>query len=77
MDKFGRRFLMIIGTSVVCAALLLGFVVEEYLVATQGLILIAIFAHISGFSLSLGPISILYISEIMEDLSPYMIMIWV
>jgi hypothetical protein len=33
--------------------------------------------HIGSFSLSLGPITVVYISEIIEDLSPYMSLIWI
>lgn len=37
----------------------------------------AIFTHIAGFSLSLGPITLVYISEILGDISIYMVIIWV
>jgi len=31
----------------------------------------------AGFSLSLGPITVVYISEIVTDISPYMTFIWI
>lgn len=37
----------------------------------------AIFVHMAGFSLSLGPITVVYISEIVTDISPYMTFIWI
>ena len=36
-----------------------------------------VFVHIGGFSLSLGPITILYVSEILDDISPYMMLLWI
>lgn len=35
-----------------------------------------VFIHVGGFSLSLGPITILYISEILPNINPFMIVIW-
>lgn len=34
------------------------------------------FAHIIGFSLSLGPVSMLYVAEMMEDMSVVIGVVW-
>lgn len=76
MDWFGRRTLMLCGDAIIILALLSGF----YMVDSQadpGYVAYAIFAHIGGFSLSLGPVTVVYITEIMEDISPFMTFIWI
>jgi hypothetical protein len=35
-----------------------------------------VFIHIIGFSISLGPVSMIYVAEIMEDISIVVKIIW-
>lgn len=63
MDKFGRRTLTIIGTSIITMALILGYIILDFVPNVDPKVAaIAVFIHIGGFSISLGPISILYVS---------------
>lgn len=63
MDRFGRKILMVFGTSIIAVALLFGYVILDFM---QGMdprfAALAVFVHIGGFSISLGPVTILYVS---------------
>ena len=65
LDKFGRRSLMLLGETVVILSLLSAYYMLDY-DAVSGwdskYASYPIFAHIAGFSLSLGPITIVYLS---------------
>ena len=78
LDKFGRKTLMVFGDALIMLALFSGFYMLNMMEGVDpkwvGLV---IFLHIGGFSLSLGPITILYISEILEDISLYMALLWI
>ncbi len=80
MDRFGRRSLMICGETMIIVALLTGYYMldfdKESLWDPQ-YVTYAIFVHMAGFSLSLGPIAVVYISEIVTDISPYMTLMWI
>lgn len=77
IDKFGRKFLTIVGTLFIIVGLFGSFAAQKHLIGGPMVGCISIFVHIGGFSLSLGPITMIYISEILEDLRPYMILLWV
>ena len=80
VDKFGRRSLILIGEILIIFALLGGFYMLDYDAASKwdpNYATYAIFLHIAGFSISLGPITFIYISEILDDISPYMVIIWI
>lgn len=80
VDRFGRRSLMILGETIIVLALFSGYYLLEFGAASgwdPKFVTYAIFAHIAGFSLSLGPITIVYLSEILSDISSYMVVLWV
>lgn len=64
INKFGRRSLMLIGQAIVVGSLLLGYFFE-HLLNQKSLIIYVVFTHIVGFSISLGPISMVYVAELM------------
>lgn len=76
LDKFGRRPLMLVGSAIVVVSLTSAFFVSSVLHLPQSYIAVFVFAHIMGFSLSLGPISMLYASEIMPDISIIILLAW-
>lgn len=80
MDRFGRRSLMICGEIMVILALLTGYYMVDF--DQEGkwdpqYVTYAIFAHMAGYSLSMGSIAVVYMSEIVNDISPYMTFVWV
>jgi MFS family permease len=79
MDNFGRRILMLGGVSLIILSLLGGCFMLEFSSSSSdsSLVIYLIFMHIGSFSLSLGPVTVVYISEIIEDISPFMTIIWV
>ena len=80
LDKFGRRSLMLLGETIIILSLLGAYYVLDYDKASgwdAKFASYAIFAHIAGFSLSLGPITFIYLSEILDDISMFMVMIWI
>ncbi len=79
MDNFGRRTLMICGDILIIFALLAGYFMLDFSNSAgwDQYVMYAIFIHIGGFSLSLGPVTVVYISEILRDISPYMTLIWI
>lgn len=65
MDNFGRRTLMLCGDFLIIIALLSGYYILDLDVSSQwdpNFVTYAIFLHIGGFSLSLGPVTVVYIS---------------
>ena len=60
INKYGRRSLMLIGSSIVCFSLISAFFCDAFLSNSDGLITKLIFLHVVGFSLSLGPVSMIY-----------------
>lgn len=80
MDRFGRRTLMICGEVMIVSALLAGYYMIDFDASSKWdpqFVTYAIFVHMAGFSLSLGPTTVVYISEIVEDITPFMTFIWV
>ena len=63
----------------VISALLISYYMIDFDASSKWdpqLVAYAIFLHMAGFSISLGPITVVYISEIIENISPYMTFIW-
>lgn len=80
MDRFGRRSLMIFGEIMVILALLTGYYMVDFdkeSLWDPQYVTYAIFAHMAGYSLSMGSIAVVYMSEIVNDISPYMTFVWV
>lgn len=77
INRYGRRTLMLSGMTVIVLSLL-GGAVEAWLEDdTSHILLIVVFLHIVGFSLSLGPVGMLYIAEIMENVTLAVCVIWI
>ena len=63
LDKFGRKTLMAFGLLLITLALLGGFYIKNVSEGVDSFWLnYVVFVHVGGFSLSLGPVTILYIS---------------
>ena len=77
LDKYGRRYLMLIGQSIIVFSLIGSYVALDIFNLGSNVIVLFVFLHILGFSISLGPISVLYVSEIMQDISIMIILLWV
>jgi len=67
---------MLIGYAIVVLSLFGAFVGTAVLEMGQGVVVFFIFMHVMGFSISLGPIGCLYVSEIMRDISGVVTLIW-
>lgn len=65
INSFGRRTLMLIGQTLVVVSLLSGYLFSVLSDNSEMYITIVVFIHIIGFSLSLGPVSFLYVAEMM------------
>ena len=78
IDRFGRKFLTVVGTLFIIIGLFGSLAAQkDFLFGGPMAGCISIFIHIGGFSLSLGPITMIYISEIIEDVRPYMVLLWI
>ena len=75
INKSGRRTLMLIGQSMVVGSLFLAFFGEMF--KSENMVVVMVFVHIVGFSISLGPISMLYAAELMDNLTLVGTIIWV
>lgn len=65
MDNFGRRTLLIFGDILIILSLFSCYYMLDFDSSSQWdplYVTYAIFLHIGGFSLSLGPITVVYIS---------------
>jgi MFS family permease len=62
INQFGRRTLMLLGESIIVGSLLSGFLFYHWVQNSEKLITLVVFTHIIGFSISLGPVSMLYIA---------------
>jgi len=76
LDNFGRRCLMLFGHTIIVGSLLMGYWFAEQKDISPSLIVLIVFSHIIGFSLSMGPIALLYIAEILENISPMVMLLW-
>jgi len=77
LNRYGRRTLMLLGSSIVVFSLLSAFLCESLLPDSHSLVSALIFLHLVGFSLSLGPVSMVYVAEIMENISLVVVVVWV
>lgn len=68
---------MLLGQSIIVFSLIGSYIALDILNLSSNVIVLFVFLHILGFSISLGPISVLYVSEIMEDISVMIILLWV
>lgn len=76
IDRIGRRTLMLIGQGITTGSLLMGWFFMGFVPDSQSTVVFFIFMHILGFSLSIGPVTMVYISEIMTNLSTIVLLIW-
>ena len=60
INSYGRRTLMLLGTSIVAFSLIFGWVAASLLTNGENILILLIFLHIVGFSISLGPVSYIY-----------------
>jgi hypothetical protein len=62
LDKFGRRFLMLVGQTIVVMSLIGAFLATDIFHQSSKIVALFVFMHILGFSISLGPIGVLYVA---------------
>lgn len=62
LDKFGRRFFMILGHLIVIVSLFGAYLSTDLFNLSSNVVVLFIFLHVLGFSISLGPICCLYAS---------------
>lgn len=60
INKFGRRPLMLIGLAIVCVSLFAGFFITFFIDEHESITVFIIFAHVLGYSISMGPICLMY-----------------
>lgn len=77
INSYGRRSLMLVGSSIVVASLILAYVFDSEVFHSEKTVIGLIFLHIIGFSLSLGPVTFIYAAELMENISFILIVNWV
>lgn len=77
INNYGRRTLMLLGSSIVVGSLLLAYIFDSFVSHSEKVVIALIFLHIVGFSLSLGPITFIYAAELMENVSFVLIINWV
>lgn len=77
INSFGRRSLMILGESIIVGSLVLGFMFDHWASNSERLITLVVFTHIIGFSISLGPVSMLYVAEMMENITLVVCAVWI
>lgn len=51
---------MLLGMAIVCATLLAGFFITFFIDEHEFITVIVIFAHVFGYSISMGPICLMY-----------------
>lgn len=68
---------MLFGQTLVVGSLISGFFFEQILDNSEKLITIVVFVHIIGFSLSLGPVSMLYVAEMMQNVTLVIFTVWI
>lgn len=61
----GRRTLTLYGTGIIIFSLVTAFLLDALVANSEKMVIILIFIHIIGFSISLGPISFIYAAEVM------------
>lgn len=76
VNKFGRRPLMLIGMTIIFLSLFTGAMVAYFVEDHESITVFVVFTHVLGFSVSLGPITMLYAVEALEDLKPVIISYW-
>jgi hypothetical protein len=67
---------MLAGEIIIVLSLIGAYIATDLLSLSPNFVVYFVFAHIFGFSISLGPIGCLYASEIMKDISLVVILIW-
>jgi MFS family permease len=75
LDRLGKRTFMLIGQSIILITLFSIFL-TDLINPSEPVFIVMIFIHIVGFSLSLGPIIWMYISEILKEQSLIIGVIW-
>jgi MFS family permease len=76
INHFGRRPLMLTGLGIIIVSLFTGVLVTFLVPSHESITVVIIFAHILGFSISLGPICMLYAVEALESLRLLIVTYW-
>ena len=77
INSCGRRTLTLYGSSIIVFSLVTAFILDALIESSEKMVIMLIFLHIIGFSISLGPISFIYAAEIMENLGFVVVVNWV
>jgi MFS transporter, SP family, xylose:H+ symportor len=76
INRFGRRPMMLVGMGVLTVALIIGFFVTQFIEEHERITVLVVFLHVLGYSVSLGPICMMYAVEALEDISIVIIVNW-
>ena len=68
---------MLVGETIIVFSLISSFLVDHIIEKNELYITIFVFLHIIGFSLSLGPVSMLYVAEMTEDMTFAICLVWI
>ena len=68
INRFGRRLLMLSGLGVIIISLLIGLIITFFIEEHENYTIFVIFTHSIGYSISLGPICMLYAVEALENI---------
>lgn len=60
VNRFGRRPLMLTGMTIIFLSLFTGAIVTNLVEDHESITVFVVFMHVLGFSVSLGPITMLY-----------------
>ena len=77
INNYGRRTLMLVGQSLIVLSLVSAYFFEVFLKDSQNYITGLIFLHLIGFSLSLGPVTMVYISQRMTNINFIVNILWI
>lgn len=76
INRFGRRLLMLSGLGIVIASLLIGLIITIFIEEHENYTIFVIFTHNLGYSISLGPICMLYAVEALENIQIVLSVNW-
>lgn len=76
INRFGRRLLMLSGLGVIISSLLIGFIITLFIEEHENYTIFVIFTHNLGYSISLGPICMLYAVEALENIQLVLCVNW-
>jgi len=75
-NNYGRKKILLIGGAVVSSSLLLVSLIYLYDSKNINICVILIFVYLISYAISIGPISMTYLAELLPDLSMILMIYW-